>query len=192
MLAERRLSCTSNVIARRAIDEITEFSRETKTPNGGGDWYSGITPGDDGCCNQLRVMSVGPKGFGILLFLSISCRGPVKSLEAEYGARYSQGPLDWQIDESMCLVVHREDDSFAKLMRDLSLALRISLSKKRRLVAKLEALGERDGDAKPLEHMRDIVARDAVTLEELETLLARAKVRVSLKAGYVADMEENE
>ncbi|GJY79598.1 hypothetical protein Tco_0485399 [Tanacetum coccineum] len=67
-----------------------------------------------------------------------------------------------------------EDDSFAKLMRDLCLALRISLSKKRRLVADLEALGEREGVAKPLEHIRDIVARNAVTLGELETLLARA------------------
>ncbi|GJV06543.1 hypothetical protein Tco_1344199 [Tanacetum coccineum] len=85
-----------------------------------------------------------------------------------------------------------EDDSFSKLMRDLCLALRISLSKKRRLVAELEALGEREGAAKPLEHMRDIVARDAMTLGELETLLASAQVGVSLKASYVVDMEENE
>ncbi|GJZ24885.1 hypothetical protein Tco_0562344 [Tanacetum coccineum] len=49
-----------------------------------------------------------------------------------------------------------EDESFAGLMRDLCLSLRISLSKKRRLVAELEAVGE---------------------------------VGVSLKAGFVADME---
>ncbi|GKD63829.1 hypothetical protein Tco_1305937 [Tanacetum coccineum] len=84
-----------------------------------------------------------------------------------------------------------EDDSFAKLMRDLCFALRISLSKKRRLVAELEALGKREGNAKPLENTRDIVARDAVTLRELVTLLARAQVGVSLKVDYVADMEEN-
>ncbi|GJS71196.1 hypothetical protein Tco_0704037 [Tanacetum coccineum] len=83
-----------------------------------------------------------------------------------------------------------EDESFAKLVRDLCFALRISLSKKRRLVAELEALGEREGAAKPFEHMKEIVARDAVTLGELETLLARALVGVSLKAGFVADMEE--
>ncbi|GJX43392.1 hypothetical protein Tco_0260068 [Tanacetum coccineum] len=85
-----------------------------------------------------------------------------------------------------------EDDSFAKLMRDLCLAMRISLSKKCRLVAELEALGEREGAAKPLEHMRDIVACNAVTLRELKTLLACAQVGVNLKASYVADMEENE
>ncbi|GKA60146.1 hypothetical protein Tco_0759459 [Tanacetum coccineum] len=69
---------------------------------------------------------------------------------------------------------------------------RISLSKKRRLVAELEALAERGDVAKDLEYMRDIVARDTVTLEELETLLARAQVGVSLKVGYIADMEEKE
>ncbi|GJV33650.1 hypothetical protein Tco_1394050 [Tanacetum coccineum] len=37
---------------------------------------------------------------------------------------------------------------------------------------------------------KEIVARDAVTLGELETLFARAQVGVSLKAGFVADMEE--
>ncbi|GJV34998.1 hypothetical protein Tco_1407475 [Tanacetum coccineum] len=68
--------------------------------------------------------------------------------------------------------------------------IKISLSKKRRLVAELEALGEREDVAKPFEHMKEIVARDAVTLEELETLLACALVGVSLKAGFVADMEE--
>ncbi|GKB51648.1 hypothetical protein Tco_0902401 [Tanacetum coccineum] len=67
--------------------------------------------------------------------------------------------------------------------------MKISLSKKRRLVAKLEAAGEVEGAAKSLEHMKVIVARDAVTLGELETLLARAQVGVSLKAGFMADME---
>ncbi|GJU80999.1 hypothetical protein Tco_1283364 [Tanacetum coccineum] len=43
---------------------------------------------------------------------------------------------------------------------------------------------------KPFEHMKEIVARDAVTLGELETLLACALVRVSLKTGFIADMEE--
>ncbi|GKC64149.1 hypothetical protein Tco_1096747, partial [Tanacetum coccineum] len=50
----------------------------------------------------------------------------------------------------------------------------ISLSKKRRLEADLDAVVER-GDA-----------------EELEILLAGALVGVSLKDGYVADMEEKE
>ncbi|GKC12225.1 hypothetical protein Tco_1009007 [Tanacetum coccineum] len=82
-----------------------------------------------------------------------------------------------------------EDESFAGLMRDLCLSIRISLSKKQRLVAELEAVGEVEGDAKSLKHMQVIVARDAVTLGELETLLACAQVGVSLKAGFMADME---
>ncbi|GJZ21380.1 hypothetical protein Tco_0558419 [Tanacetum coccineum] len=82
-----------------------------------------------------------------------------------------------------------EDESFARLMCDLCFLLRISLSKKRRLVAELEVLGEVEGVVKCLEHMRVIVARDAVTLVELETLLGHAQVGVSLKAGFVADME---
>ncbi|GKA04557.1 hypothetical protein Tco_0683677 [Tanacetum coccineum] len=63
------------------------------------------------------------------------------------------------------------------------------MNKKRRLVAELEAVGEVEGVVKCLEHMRVIVARDAVTLEELETLLGNAQVGVSLKVGFVADME---
>ncbi|GKF60633.1 hypothetical protein Tco_0177419, partial [Tanacetum coccineum] len=61
-----------------------------------------------------------------------------------------------------------EDELFAKLMRDLCFTLRISLSKKCRLVAELEALGEQEGAAKPFEHMKEIVARDAVTLDHMD------------------------
>ncbi|GJT46023.1 hypothetical protein Tco_0954738 [Tanacetum coccineum] len=78
-----------------------------------------------------------------------------------------------------------EDESMARLMRDLCLSLRVSLSNKRRLVAELEAVGEVEGAVKYLEHMRVIVARDAVTLGELETLLGRAQVAVSLKAAFI-------
>ncbi|GJR09501.1 hypothetical protein Tco_0792153 [Tanacetum coccineum] len=82
-----------------------------------------------------------------------------------------------------------EDESFAGLMRDLFLSLRVLLSKKRRLVTELEAVGEVEGAVKCLEHMRVIVARDADTLEELETLFGRGQVGVSLKAGFVTDMD---
>nr|GEU50367.1 hypothetical protein [Tanacetum cinerariifolium] len=69
---------------------------------------------------------------------------------------------------------HGEDESFVGLICDLSLSLRVSLSKKRRLVAELEAVREVEGVVKCLEHIRVIIARDAVTLGELETLLGRA------------------
>ncbi|GKD70813.1 hypothetical protein Tco_1324903, partial [Tanacetum coccineum] len=79
-------------------------------------------------------------------------------------------------DKMKCVFGHSrgEDESFARLMSDLCLSLRISLSKKRRLVAELEAAGEVEGATKSLEHMKVIVAHDAVTLGELETLLACA------------------
>ncbi|GKD33758.1 hypothetical protein Tco_1249267, partial [Tanacetum coccineum] len=63
------------------------------------------------------------------------------------------------------------------------------VGKKRRLIAELEAEGEVDGAAKCLEHMKVVVARDAVTLGDLETVWARCQVGKSLKAGFVADME---
>ncbi|GJU76544.1 hypothetical protein Tco_1273614 [Tanacetum coccineum] len=111
------------------------------------------------------------------------------------GAEYLVESCNGYVRDKMKYVFGRsrgEDESFAKLMRDLCFILRISLSKKHRLVAEVEALGEREGAAKLFEHMKEIFARDAVTLGELETLLARAQVGVSLKAGFVADMEERE
>ncbi|GKF08221.1 hypothetical protein Tco_0042445 [Tanacetum coccineum] len=84
---------------------------------------------------------------------------------------------------------HGEDESFPGLMRNLCLSLRISLSKKQRLVAELEAIREVEGTVKSLEHRRIIVAHDVVTLRELETLLGRAQIGVSLKAGFVTNME---
>nr|GFA21009.1 hypothetical protein [Tanacetum cinerariifolium] len=81
-----------------------------------------------------------------------------------------------------------EEKYIAGLMQDLCFSLRISLSKKRRLVADLEVLVEREDAAKPLEKIREIVARDFVRLGDLEKLLACALVGVSLKDGYVADM----
>nr|GEU46811.1 uncharacterized mitochondrial protein AtMg00810-like [Tanacetum cinerariifolium] len=85
-----------------------------------------------------------------------------------------------------------KDESFAGLMRDLCCALRVSLSKNRRLVAELEAVGDVEGAAKFLKHMRVFIARDVVTLGELETLLVRAQVGVSLKSGFVVDIEVKE
>ncbi|GJY85470.1 hypothetical protein Tco_0499496 [Tanacetum coccineum] len=82
-----------------------------------------------------------------------------------------------------------EDEYLASLMQNLCSALRVLVSNKRRLVAELEALGEVEGAAKSLEHMRAIVGHDAVTLGELESLWARAQVGAALKAGFVADME---
>ncbi|GJU35297.1 hypothetical protein Tco_1183651 [Tanacetum coccineum] len=48
-----------------------------------------------------------------------------------------------------------EENDFGKLMQDLCFSLRISLSKKRRLVAELDALVLRGESAKPLEYMKE-------------------------------------
>ncbi|GKB41380.1 hypothetical protein Tco_0886322, partial [Tanacetum coccineum] len=85
-----------------------------------------------------------------------------------------------------------KDESFAGLMRDLCFSLRISLSRKRRLIAELEALGEREDAFRSLDHMREIIARNSYTLGVLEQLLARTHAGMRLKDGYVADMEEKE
>ncbi|GKE44051.1 hypothetical protein Tco_1471335 [Tanacetum coccineum] len=81
-----------------------------------------------------------------------------------------------------------EDESLGSLMRNLCSGLRASLSNKRRLVAELEVLGESEGAVKCLEHMRVFVGCDAVTLGELEALLACAQVGAALKTGFVADI----
>nr|GEV66346.1 hypothetical protein [Tanacetum cinerariifolium] len=82
------------------------------------------------------------------------------------------------------------DDSFIALMHDLCFALRVSIAKNRRLVAKLEALGQRAEALKPLDYMKEIVGRDAATLGVLEQLLAASHVGMRLKASYVAEIGE--
>ncbi|GKA67380.1 hypothetical protein Tco_0767188 [Tanacetum coccineum] len=84
----------------------------------------------------------------------------------------------------------KEEATFAALMRDLCCSLWVSLTRKRRLAAELEGLGEQGDAVRALENMKEIVARDSVTLGDLEQLLARAQVGVDLKDGYLADVEE--
>ncbi|GKA91865.1 hypothetical protein Tco_0813790 [Tanacetum coccineum] len=84
------------------------------------------------------------------------------------------------------------DESFIALMRDLCSALRVSIAKNRRLIAELEALGQRAEALKPLDYMKEIVGRDSATLGVLEQLLAGTHVGMRLKASYVAEMEETD
>nr|GEU57746.1 hypothetical protein [Tanacetum cinerariifolium] len=73
-------------------------------------------------------------------------------------------------------VARGRDDSFIALMRDLCSSLRVSIVKNRRLIAELEALGQRAEALKPLDYMKEIVGRDAATLGVLEQLLAASHV----------------
>ncbi|GKD26783.1 hypothetical protein Tco_1232997, partial [Tanacetum coccineum] len=84
------------------------------------------------------------------------------------------------------------DDSFIVLMCDLCSALRVSIAKNRRLIAELEALGQRAEALKPVDYMKEIVARDAAMLGVLEQLLDGTHVGMRLKASYVAEMEETD
>ncbi|GKB88699.1 hypothetical protein Tco_0960971 [Tanacetum coccineum] len=50
------------------------------------------------------------------------------------------------------------DESFIDLLHELCFAIRVSITKDRRLIAELEALGQRPDVLKPLEYMREMVA----------------------------------
>ncbi|GJR45203.1 hypothetical protein Tco_1313306 [Tanacetum coccineum] len=82
-----------------------------------------------------------------------------------------------------------EDQAFSGLISNICIALRISLSKKRKLIAKLEVVEDEEGAAKGLENLTVVVARDTATLGDLEHLLTRSQVGVTLKACFVNDMQ---
>nr|GEY55264.1 hypothetical protein [Tanacetum cinerariifolium] len=82
------------------------------------------------------------------------------------------------------------DESFIELLRELCSAIRVSITKDRRLIAELEALGQHADVLKSLEYMREMVARDSARVGTLEQLLAGAYVGMRLKAEYAANMGE--
>ncbi|GJZ06287.1 hypothetical protein Tco_0540080 [Tanacetum coccineum] len=97
------------------------------------------------------------------------------------------------LEDKMKVVFSRareSDEAFIDVLRELCSALRVSITKDRRLIAELEALGQRADALKPLEYMREMVARDSARVGVLEQLLAGAHVGMRLKAGYAAEMEE--
>nr|GEW12398.1 hypothetical protein [Tanacetum cinerariifolium] len=201
----------SNVVARRAIDEIVEFSGKAKTPK-----YMKVfilqqiaesrrflrMLRDEAdiarSCNPEALFVARIKEVVVLVMWKIAFTGssaPFALMPYEFSLRRLKVTESSCLSDKMKVVFVRarsEDESFAGLMCDLCFSLRISLSKKRMLVAELEALGERGDAVRSLEHMGEIVARDYMTLRDLEQLLACAHVGMSLKDGYVADMEEKE
>nr|GEW13197.1 hypothetical protein [Tanacetum cinerariifolium] len=97
------------------------------------------------------------------------------------------------LEDKMKVVISRaweSDQAFIDVLCDLCPALRVSITKDHRLVAELEALGQRTDTLKPLEYMREIVARDSARVGVLEKLLAGAHVGMRLKAGYAVEIEE--
>ncbi|GKC85070.1 hypothetical protein Tco_1140787 [Tanacetum coccineum] len=85
---------------------------------------------------------------------------------------------------------HTEEESFVGQIRYFCFTFKVTLSKHRRLIAKLEALGQWGDALRALDYMREIIARDSTKLEVLEQLLACTHVGKPLKARYIADIEE--
>ncbi|GJQ97537.1 hypothetical protein Tco_0008676 [Tanacetum coccineum] len=82
------------------------------------------------------------------------------------------------------------DESFIDLLRDLCSAIRVSITKDRRLIAELEALGQHADVLKPLQYMGEMVAWDSARVGVLEQLLAGTHVGMRLKAEYATNMGE--
>ncbi|GJT97296.1 hypothetical protein Tco_1092814 [Tanacetum coccineum] len=61
-----------------------------------------------------------------------------------------------------------EDESFIGLMRDLCFGFRMRLNKNQRLIAELEALGQRGDALRALDYLREMVARDSGMLSVLD------------------------
>ncbi|GJR36078.1 hypothetical protein Tco_1211762 [Tanacetum coccineum] len=76
---------------------------------------------------------------------------------------------------------HTKDEGLVRVLHDLSFEIRIIMHKSRRLLAELEALGERGDVVKILKAMREIVARDSTKLAILEQLLVGTHVAIRLK-----------
>ncbi|GJZ29167.1 hypothetical protein Tco_0573814 [Tanacetum coccineum] len=87
---------------------------------------------------------------------------------------------------------HSKDKCFIEIVGDLCRGLRLSLSKNQRLIAELEALGQRADAVRSLGYLKEMVGRDSETLGVLEQLLAWAEVGRHLKASYADDMDETE
>nr|GEU97597.1 hypothetical protein [Tanacetum cinerariifolium] len=170
-----------NQIARRVIDDLVDFSRETDDVR---DEQARLGALND-CITQaeeqieikeehVRVMKAEANDVRVYYLASVVLGIVRECYRLEFGegpyffldklSEFAESP---RLGDKMKYVFgrsHSEDESLGSLVRNLCSALRVSLSNKRRLVAELEALGELEGAAKSLEHMRVIVGRDAVTL----------------------------
>nr|GEU31593.1 hypothetical protein [Tanacetum cinerariifolium] len=96
-----------------------------------------------------------------------------------------------QLEDKMKVMFSRtwdSNESFIELLRELYSAISVTISKDRRLIAELEALGQRADVLKSLEYMMEMVAWDSEMVGVLEQLLAGAHVGMRLKAEYAADM----
>nr|GEW09473.1 hypothetical protein [Tanacetum cinerariifolium] len=212
----------SNVVARRAIDEIAEFSGETETSK-----YIKVFILQEivesrrfirTLCNEAQ----GAKSSLAQVNAMIAEMEAMNSLDAEEEITTLEAHLeimDAAINSEFLFSLIKEckwklfcsgDDDLVMLYdevvvysahseeesfvgaRDFYFGLRVTLSKHQMLIAELEALGEQGDALRSLDYVREIIAHDSAKLGVLEQLLACTHVGIPLKAGYVADMEEKE
>nr|GEW04211.1 hypothetical protein [Tanacetum cinerariifolium] len=185
-----------NQIARRVINDFIDFSGETSVQKN--------------LLAQLIALIAEMEAsadFGEVSDTLLCLRDDVRDEQARLGVlndciTHAEEKIETK-DDHVRVMEAEANDVYDKLnygscMNGLEsgfiemVTLWVSVSNKRRLVAELEALGEVEGAAKSLEHMRAVVGRDAVTLGELEAMWASAPVEAALKAGFVADMEVQE
>ncbi|GKB06855.1 hypothetical protein Tco_0835088 [Tanacetum coccineum] len=173
-----------NELARRVVDDLIDFSGQTSV-NGYMNFFKAQQIAE-ARRDDVRVENAMLMGLNEL----------VTQAEEEIEMKEAQVDVRCLVDHAAWYVHFEELDAYVTVGSLAKLSevaehprLADKMNKKRRLVAELEAVGEVECAAKCVEHMRVIVARDAVTRGELETLLARAQVGVSLKAGFVADID---
>ncbi|GJR58111.1 hypothetical protein Tco_1500273 [Tanacetum coccineum] len=178
-----KLEALNEVIAE-ALDEIKTQETNVEIFDGDGDGSSPlyqILVRDDVRVENAKLMGLNE--------LVTQAEEEIEMKEAQLECwEFGKGDIETghRLKALICSYLYLSEVAESSRLAD---KMKVSLSKKRMLVAELEAVGEVEGVAKSFEHMRVVVARDAVTLGELETLLARAQVGVTLKAGFVADME---
>nr|GEV80196.1 hypothetical protein [Tanacetum cinerariifolium] len=161
-----------NVIARRVTDDLVAFSGETAVPKYMKFFLVQKVAETRRFVNRMREEADAIR----------SCIAQKTAVIAE---------LQAMEDKMMCMIA-------CWLLRMLSVVkrvsywhcMRVSITKDQRLIAELEALGQRADVLKSLEYMRDMVARDSARVGILEQLLAGAHVRMRLKAEYATDMGE--
>ncbi|GKC16274.1 hypothetical protein Tco_1013056 [Tanacetum coccineum] len=73
-----------------------------------------------------------------------------------------------EVEKQECTGAAIEGYAFSGLISNICVALRISLSKKRKLIAELEAVGDEEDVAKGLENLTVVVAAITTTLGDLD------------------------
>ncbi|GJX87689.1 hypothetical protein Tco_0339703 [Tanacetum coccineum] len=169
----------ANIVARRVTDDLISFSGETVVPRYMRFFFVQKIVKSRHFMNWIRDEAETVRG----------CITQSTIVIAELQAIEDQD----EVHDSLLVAkdANRGEESKLIALNDV-IAEALDDIDTQEVGAELEVLVERGDAATPLEHMREIVARGSVLLGEFEKLLERSQVGVSLKDGYVTDMEEKE